>query len=135
VNATLTTTKSNVTFASPVVLGATVNLVVGTGTVQMLSTSSLTVRINGTTTSTYTQMNVTGSVNLDADSGLGALLHVAVGYASQIGDTYTLIQTTDGVEGTFKGLAEGATITVGGKVYKISYAANGGKNVTLTRVS
>ena len=70
VNTTLTTTNSNITFASPVVLGATVNMVVGTGTVQMLSTSALTVRINGTTTNTYTQMNVTGSVNLDADSGL-----------------------------------------------------------------
>jgi hypothetical protein len=135
VNATLTTTNSNITFASPVVLGATVNLVVGTGTVDLPSTSALTVHLSGTTTTTYTQMNVTGSVNLDADSGLGALLHVVIGYDSQIGDTYTMIQTTAGVQGSFKGLAEGATITVGGKVYKISYAANGGKNVTLTRVS
>jgi sugar lactone lactonase YvrE len=134
-NATLTTTNSNITFASPVAMVATTNIVVGTGTVNMLSKSSLIVHINGTTTSTYTQMNVTGSVNLDADSGLGAILSVAVGYDSQIGDSYTLIQTTAGIQGTFRGLAEGATITVGGKVYKISYAANGGKNVTLTRVS
>jgi ligand-binding sensor domain-containing protein len=134
-NATLTTTNSNITFATPVVMMATVNMVVGTGTVNMLSKSALTVHINGTTTSTYTQMNVTGSVNLNADSGLGSLLYAAVGYDSQIGDTYTLIQTTAGVQGTFRGLAEGATIAVAGKVYKISYAANGGKNVTLTRVS
>jgi hypothetical protein len=110
-------------------------MAVGTGTVQMRSTSSLSVQIHGTTTGTYTQLNVTGSVNLNADNGLGALLKVAVGYASSIGDTYTLIQTTAGVHGEFAGLAEGATITVGGKVYRISYAANGGKNVTLTRIS
>jgi hypothetical protein len=135
VSAQLTTTNSTITFASPVVLTTTVNMVVGMGSVRMLSTSSLGSQINGTTTSTYTQLNVTGSVNLDADNGLGALLNVAVGYDSQVGDTYTLIQTTAGVQGTFQGLAEGATITIGGKVYQISYAANGGKAVTLTRIS
>ncbi|MBX7105620.1 MAG: hypothetical protein K1X57_16170 [Gemmataceae bacterium] len=50
-----------------------------------------------------------------------------------VGDTYTLIDNTSAgsVTGTFNGLAEGSTFTVGFIEYQISYAGGTGNDVTL----
>ena len=50
------------------------------------------------------------------------------------GDTFTIIdnKTTYPMQGTFKDLPEGAEITVGGAIFKISYVGGDGNDVVLT---
>jgi hypothetical protein len=52
------------------------------------------------------------------------------------GTVYTIVANdlSDPVAGTFSGLAEGATINVGGNVFRISYAGGDGNDVTLTAI-
>ncbi|MDG3007728.1 Ig-like domain repeat protein [Paludisphaera mucosa] len=94
------------------------------------SGSTYNVELNGTTAGTqYDQTDVTATVIL-----AGATLSVSLGYAPAIGDTYTIINNdgTDAVDGTFNGLAEGSTITVGRQSFAISYVGSDGNDVTLT---
>jgi hypothetical protein len=76
-------------------------------------------------------LNVTGIVTLNASSRLA----LSVGFVGALGSVYTLIHTTSGVFGQFPGQPEGSIITVSGIRYWISYLANAGTDVTLTRVS
>jgi hypothetical protein len=76
-------------------------------------------------------LNVTGSVILDASSRLSLSL-VVVG---DIGSVFTLIHTTGAVSGQFPGQPEGSIISLDGIRYRISYLANAGTDVTLTRVA
>jgi fibronectin-binding autotransporter adhesin len=73
------------------------------------------------------QLNATGTVNLN-----GATLNVNPTAAVGIGNSFTIIQASTALEGTFAGLSQGATITVGGDVFTISY---GSKAVVLTRTA
>jgi Bacterial Ig-like domain (group 3)/MBG domain (YGX type)/SdrD B-like domain len=89
------------------------------------------VNLTGTTAGTgYLQMNVTGSVNL----GSSAVLNVSLGYHPTVGDSYTLISNdgSDAVNGTFAGLPEGATLTVGTAAFQITYKGGDGNDVILT---
>ncbi len=94
--------------------------------------------MNGTTVGTqYTEDNVTGSVNLNADNGSGASLNVALGYAGEVGDQFVIINDLGGpVTGAFAGLAQGATGTAhfGATTYSfaIDYAGGNGNEVVLT---
>jgi len=92
-----------------------------------------TVELNGTTVGTgYDRLNVTGTVNLT-----GAVLGGSVGFAATDGMTFTII-TNDGgdaIVGTFAGLAEGATTTLSGQTFKVSYVGGTGNDVVLTRVA
>ncbi|WP_193172815.1 DUF4347 domain-containing protein [Nisaea nitritireducens] len=106
---------------------------ISTGNLTLASGSTASMEINGTTAGTlYDQIAVTGTVTIS-----NATLNATVGYTSAVGDSYILIDNdgTDAVTGTFSGLAEGATLTIGGARFTISYAAGTGNDVVLTRVA
>ncbi|HYR76789.1 MAG TPA: autotransporter-associated beta strand repeat-containing protein, partial [Pyrinomonadaceae bacterium] len=88
------------------------------------------VQLNGTTAgSGYDQLNVTGTVNLT-----GATLSASLGFTPAGGTQLTIINNdgTDAVVGTFSGLAEGATVTLNGVNFTISYVGGTGNDVVLT---
>ena len=72
---------------------------------------------------------MTGALDLT-----GATLAVNA-LATPAAATYTIATCTTGITGGFTGLAEGATLTISGVNYTISYAAGGGNQVTLTKVA
>jgi hypothetical protein len=80
----------------------------------------------------YDQINVTGTVKI----GDGTLKTVLLDkFTPGQGKSYIIINNdgTDVVDGTFLGLAEGATVNVGDKGYfTISYKGGDGNDVTLT---
>jgi hypothetical protein len=107
------------------------------GTETLSSASTVGITINGTTpgdgvaAGSYTQLNVTGSIDLNS-----AALAVAYGASTAVGTTFTIVQTTAGVSGTFGGLSEGATVIASdGVQFRISYQGNGGNNVVLTQLT
>jgi autotransporter-associated beta strand protein len=77
----------------------------------------------------YDQIVATGDVSLNGT------LSVSLGFTPAKGQSFTLIDKTSAgpVAGTFSGLAEGATLTVGGINLRISYVGGDGNDVTLTR--
>ena len=94
---------------------------------------SFVVQLNGTTLGTgYDQLNVTGTVNLT-----GATLSGSVGFTATDGMTFTIINNdgADAITGTFAGLAQGATVTLSGQTFKISYTGGTGNDVVLTRTA
>ena len=102
---------------------------ISTGNLTLASGSTATMELNGTTAGTgYDQINVTGTVTIS-----NATLNATVGYTPANGDVYTLIDNdgVDAVTGTFDGLTEGATLTIGGSSFKISYLGGTGNDVTL----
>jgi uncharacterized repeat protein (TIGR01451 family) len=94
---------------------------------------AFSVELNGTTAGTdYDRVNVTGTVNLT-----GSVLSGSVGFAATDGMTFIII-TNDGGEaitGTFAGLAEGATTTISGQTFRVSYVGGTGNDVVLTRTA
>jgi hypothetical protein len=101
------------------------------------SASALGISINGTTpgdgvaTGSYTEVNVTGPINLN-----GASLEVMHSAATAQGTSFIIVQSTVGISGTFKGLNEGATVTASdGTAFTISYQGDGGKEVVLTQIT
>ncbi|WP_420566334.1 DUF4347 domain-containing protein [Thalassobaculum sp.] len=106
--------------------------IINTGNLTLASGSTATMEIDGTAAGTgYDQINVSGTVTISS-----AALNVVLGYTPAIGDSYTLINNdgTDDVTGTFSGLAEGATTTINGQLFRISYAGGTGNDVTLQAV-
>ncbi len=102
------------------------------GNTSFVSGSAYDVEIAGTTVCTeYDQLRVTGTVDLG-----GATLNTSLlnGFVPAIGNTFTVIANdgADAVTGTFSGLVEGATFTVGSTVFKISYVGGDGNDVVLT---
>lgn len=113
--------------------GALVTQILKTGNVTFATGSTFAVRVNGVKAgSGYDQLSVTGAVHL-AD----ATLDVSLGFTPLLGSTYTLIQndSLDAIVGTFAGLAEGATLTLGGMTFTISYVGGTGNDVVLTRTA
>jgi hypothetical protein len=88
--------------------------------------------IGGTGAGQFDQLNVTGLVNLGTATTLNTSLYN--GFVPKTGDSFTIINNdgTEAVSGTFSGLAEGATFTVGGAVFKISYVGGTGNDVVLS---
>jgi hypothetical protein len=79
----------------------------------------------------YTQFNVSGSINLN-DASL-SITHSA---ATSQGATFTIVQSIADISGTFNGLHEGATVTASdGTEFTISYEGDGGKEVVLTQIT
>jgi fibronectin-binding autotransporter adhesin len=106
-----------------------------TGNLALNSGATLKLDINGATAVTgYDQVNVTGTVNLNANTGAGATLNLAVGLAPVTGTVFVLINNdgADAVAGTFAGLAQGATVSAAGQSFTISYTGGTGNDVTLT---
>jgi hypothetical protein len=105
------------------------------GTESFETGSIFSVALDGLVAGTgYDQLNVTGSVNLNSDSGSGSQLSLSGTVIPSVGDVFTIIHTTAGVSGEFDNLAEGSIVTANGFPYQISYLANGGNDVTLTSV-
>jgi len=94
------------------------------------SASTYTVQLNSTTAGTgYDVLSVTGTVALASST-----VSVSLGFTPGIGNTFQII-TNDGadtVTGTFSGLAEGASLTVGSVIMSISYVGGTGNDVVLT---
>src|SRR5262249_17794973 len=85
---------------------------------------------DGVAAGSYTQLSITGSINLN-----GAPLEVTYLATSAVGTTFTIVHTTAGVSGTFSGLSEGATVAAAdGTRFTISYQGNGGRDVVLTHL-
>ena len=76
----------------------------------------------------FNQLNVTGSVNLG-----GSQFMPHLGFTPTIGESFPIIESSAPITGTFNGLPEGASLTIGGVPFTISYAGNGGKEVLLTQ--
>jgi hypothetical protein len=92
---------------------------------------SYNAEIGGTTPGAqYDQINVTGPVSL------GGNLNVSLlgGFVPTVGSQFVIINNdgTDAVTSTFTGLPQGATITVGGVQFQISYTGGDGNDVALT---
>ena len=105
-----------------------------TASATLSAASVLGIAINGTTAGdgvaagTYTQVNVTGTINLD-----GASLQISQSTTIPAGNSLIIVQSTGGVSGTFNGLPEGSVVTShDGEQYTISYQGNGGREVVLT---
>lgn len=94
-------------------------------------TATFSARLNGAAAgSGYSQLDVAaGSVDLS-----GATLSASLGFVPIAGQTFTIInkQGAGAVTGTFTGLPEGATLTIGGTQFSISYIGGDGNDVVLT---
>lgn len=103
------------------------------GNTTFVSGSTFEVEIAGTTVcSEYDQLRVTGTVNL-GNSTLNTLF--LNGFKPVTGASFVIIDndSNDAITGTFASLAEGATLTVDGVVFKISYVGGtDGNDVVLT---
>jgi autotransporter-associated beta strand protein len=113
--------------------GSTTTQIFKTGNVAFSAGSTFAVTLNGTTAGTdYDQLSVTGTLNL-----AGATLNVTLGFTPAVGSAFTLIQNdgTDAVVGTFAGLSEGATLSLSGMTFQISYVGGSGNDVLLTRTA
>lgn len=74
------------------------------------------------------QIKIVGKVSLG-----GSTLTVSAPGIVSVGTKLTILSTTAGVSGTFKGLPEGATLLVSGRRFKITYKGGvTGKDVALT---
>ena len=88
--------------------------------------------VNGTSTSQYDQLLVTGAVSL-----ANCTLLVNSLPSVPVGTTFVIINNdgTDPVSGTFNGLAENSLLTASGQKFRIHYAGGTGNDVTLVRDS
>ena len=102
------------------------------GNYEQGSTGTLNIELGGTTAGTqYDQLDVNGTVTL-AGSLNRSLIN---GFNPAVGNTFTIIDNdgTDAVSGTFSGLIQGATFTLGYATVQISYAGGSDNNdVVLT---
>jgi autotransporter-associated beta strand protein len=81
----------------------------------------------------FDRLVVNGTVDLG-----GSTLNLNHSFGSVIGDTSFDIVVNDGTDavvGTFNGLPEGASFSLGGSAFRISYVAGTGNDVTLARVA
>jgi hypothetical protein len=109
-----------------------------TGNLTLNAGTTLYARLNGTTPGTgHDQVAVTGTVSL-GDAVLS--LTLGGGYTPAAGDKLFILTKdgTDPIQGTFAGLPEGATLTIGGSTATISYLGDsttgnltGGNDVVL----
>lgn len=104
--------------------------IANTGDLTLDGGSTLEIELLGTTPgSEHDQVNVTGTVDI-----IGAALDVDLLYVPTGVNEYTIINNddTDAVTGSFNGLAEGATFTVNGIDFVITYTGGDGNDVVLT---
>ncbi|MDX2036629.1 MAG: Ig-like domain repeat protein [Isosphaeraceae bacterium] len=96
----------------------------------MTAGSTFSIDIDGAGQGTqYDSAHVTGTVDLGS-----ATLVISLGYLPLPGQGFTIINndSTDPITGTFNGIAEGGTITVGTQDFVVSYVGGTGNDVTLT---
>jgi hypothetical protein len=81
---------------------------------------TLNIQLNGTSPgSGYGQLSVGGTATLAA----GTTLNTTLGFVSNNGDTFNILQATNGVSGTFNGLAAGTAFVLNGERFRINYPA------------
>ncbi len=105
---------------------------INTGSLTFISGSTYEFEVGGTTACTgYDQTVVTGNVDLGSGT-LSAVLYN--GFKPVAGQKYVIISNdgSDAVNGTFNGLAQGATFAVSGYTFSISYTGGDGNDVELT---
>jgi hypothetical protein len=108
--------------------GAGILTVGGAVTFDLLTTFSVT--LNGTDPASYSQVAAGGPIDLG-----GSTLSLVLGYTPAVGDSFTLLTTSDPspITGTFSGLAEGAVFAQGGNLFQITYQGGpNGNSVVLT---
>ncbi|KAB1071169.1 FG-GAP-like repeat-containing protein [Methylobacterium planeticum] len=100
----------------------------------LASGSVLKEEIGGTATGQFDQLKVTGMV---AVGGATLDLHAFGSFVSVRGDSFVFIDNdgTDAVFGSFAGLSEGASLSLGARSYQISYHGGDGNDVVLTDVT
>lgn len=104
--------------------------ILNTGGVTFNSATTLEIELQGTTPGTgHDQLNVVGSVSLG-----DATISVLLGFTPSSGSTFVIAKNdgSDSIDGTFAGLAEGATFIVGGNEFRITYVGGDGNDVVLT---
>jgi autotransporter-associated beta strand protein len=107
--------------------------ILNSSNVTLDSSTLFNIELDGSTAgSGYGQLNVHGSVSLS-----NATLSVLVGaaFTPAVGESFTIINNDgqDAVNGTFNGLREGATFTVGTNLFSIIYDGGDGNDVVLYR--
>lgn len=91
-----------------------------TGNVAFANSNSFNIEINGPTLGTqYDQLNVLGSVNLN-----NATLNISLGFTPLSGQSFTIVNATGVLIGTFNGLPNGSTFSVGGNTLRIDYGTS-----------
>jgi len=101
--------------------------------VTLSSLTSFQIELNGINPgSGYDQLSVTGGVTL-SNASFGATL----GFPSAISNSFMIIQNdgADAVTNTFNGLPEGATVSISGTPFRITYAGGTGNDVVLTQLA
>ena len=94
------------------------------------SGGGLVVALNGPTPGAgYSQLNASGEVDLDPD---GSFLDASLGFTPASGEKFTIIKSTAPIVGTFGGLPEGASLTIGSTPFTISYVGGDADDVVLT---
>ncbi|MCZ7649132.1 MAG: DUF11 domain-containing protein [Planctomycetota bacterium] len=99
------------------------------GDTAFAATSTFTVELNGNTAGTgYDQLVVNGDVTL-----AGATLNASLGYTPATADDLMIVDNrgANPVNGTFNGLAEGATFTLGATEFAITYLGGDGNDVVI----
>lgn len=110
-----------------------------TGNFVFADNDTFTVEIGGTSpgeaANNHDQLNVTGTVAIGNNVTLSAA--AVNGYNPTAGDTIVIINNddADAISGTFNGLAEGATVTIDGEPYALSYTGGDGNDAVLIAVS
>jgi hypothetical protein len=100
------------------------------GLTEFTPDSKFKVRLNGTTPGTqYDSLAVDGAVYLNQYGSQSPTLDASLGFASHLGDTFTILTSTGGITGTFAGLPDGANFGVNGTPMQIHYT---GTSVVLT---
>ena len=105
--------------------------ILNSGSVTFSSTAAYNVVLDGTTAgSGYDELDATGTVTIGASTALNVTL--GTGFTPAVGNTFAIIVSPNAISGTFASLPEGATYTVGGASFQVSYKND---DVTLTCVA
>jgi autotransporter-associated beta strand protein len=96
-----------------------------------LTNGALAVELNGAAAGQFDQLKAVGAVDLT-----GSALSASLGFTPNPGQKFTIIDNdgTDPVTGTFAGLPDNATPTIGGNTFRIDYDGGTGNDVALTAV-
>jgi hypothetical protein len=103
-------------------------------TLEMNTSSSLDIELNGTVPGLEYDFLSVQAANLDVGMNGGATLNISLGFVPSIGDEFIVLNVTTGADiiGSFNGLAEGDHVTFGSFIFSISYKGGDGNDVILT---